>query len=245
MADVLVAEQPTDVVVGHDVLTSVAEQPPPDVDVPLLAPATHTHSTAIVDATTSPQAIAEQHGGSIMDDDEEDVDLLEARREKDRKRYSSMTPEARAAYNAHRRDLYHKQGESARKRRRERERERYHALEGDDRKSRNDRRAQLERDRYQKLSKEELAARNEKRRERAKQRKLKQANKKAKLPAAAPKAEAKGEGGVPNLPEMATVDQGMAHVDEAALAAEVAERVIAGTNLDEAMEDVSAPTVQI
>ena len=73
--------------------------------------------------------------------------------------------------NAHRRELYHKQGAAARKRCRERERERYYSLAGGSKKARNERRAKLERDRYNRLSKEELAIRNAKRRERAKQRK--------------------------------------------------------------------------
>lgn len=102
---------------------------------------------------------------------EDHGDLLQARREKDRKRYSSMSPQARASYNAHRRELYHKQGEAARKRRRERERERYHSLEGESKKDRNERRAKLERDRYNRLSKNDLASRNAKRRDRAKSRK--------------------------------------------------------------------------
>jgi len=207
----------------------------------------------------------------------EHVDLLEQRRQKDRKRYSAMTPEARASYNAHRRALYHKQGESARKRRRERERDRYHSLEGDAKKSRNERRAKLERDRYNRLSKGELASRNAKRRERAKQRKT-QAKQTAaahlaaqqlggedvplstmtipppKVPGGLHKSEAGHEGGeeggatLPNLPDMvgdalpeATVDVADAHAmaDASALAAEVAEQVIAGTNLDTAMDAVN------
>lgn len=107
----------------------------------------------------------------VPEDDEKHGNLLAARRMKDRRRYATMSPTQRAAYNAHRRNLYHKQGETARQRRRERERQRYHSLEGEDRKARNARRAKLERDRYQKLSKEELADRNRKRRERAKSRK--------------------------------------------------------------------------
>lgn len=106
----------------------------------------------------------------MLEDEKHDT-LLAARRLKDRKRYATMSAIQRAAYNAHRRELYHKQGETARKRRRERERNRYHSLEGDDKKDRNARRAQLERDRYNKLSKEELEQRNAKRRERAKLRK--------------------------------------------------------------------------
>lgn len=104
-------------------------------------------------------------------DGEQEDNLLAARRMKDRRRYATMSPTQRAAYNAHRRELYHKQGETARQRRRERERQRYHSLEGEERKARNARRAKLERDRYQKLSKDELAERNRKRRERAKARK--------------------------------------------------------------------------
>jgi len=106
-----------------------------------------------------------------LEDAEKHGHLLEARRMKDRRRYATMSPTQRASYNAHRRQLYHKQGETARQRRRERERQRYHSLEGEDQKDRNARRAKLERDRYQKLSKEELADRNRKRRERAKSRK--------------------------------------------------------------------------
>ena len=87
-----------------------------------------------------------------------------------------MTDSQRAAYNAHRRELYHKQGEAARKRRRERERSRYHSLEGEQKRDRNARRAKLERDRYNKLTKEELELRNARRRERAKQKKLAAAN---------------------------------------------------------------------
>ena len=104
-------------------------------------------------------------------EDENHDNLLEARRMKDRRRYATMSPTQRAAYNAHRRDLYHKQGETARHRRRERERQRYHSLQGEEQKARNDRRAKLERDRYQKLSKEDLANRNSKRRDRSKSRK--------------------------------------------------------------------------
>jgi len=107
-----------------------------------------------------------------MGGEKEHDDLLEQRRIKDRKRYAGMSDSQRAAYNAHRRELYHKQGEAARKRRRERERNRYHSLEGDHKKERNARRAKLERDRYNKLSKEDLELRNARRRERAKQKKL-------------------------------------------------------------------------
>ena len=169
-----------------------------------------------------------------------------------------MTPEARAAYNAHRRELYHKQGEAARKRRRERERDRYHALEGDAKKQRNERRARLERERYQKLSKEALAARNERRRNRAKQRKSQNKQATVAVIAAAPAdempaipppgLEVKTDGevseAVPTLPEVAMPDG----VDAAQLAAEVAEQVIAGANLDGAMEEAMAAaedTVQI
>lgn len=105
--------------------------------------------------------------------EKEHDDLLEQRRIKDRKRYAGMSETQREAYNAHRRELYHKQGDETRKRRRERERSRYHSLEGDAKKERNARRAKLERDRYNKLSKEELELRNARRRERSKQKKLK------------------------------------------------------------------------
>jgi len=209
-------------------------------------------------------------------------DLLEQRRQKDRKRYSAMTPEARASYNAHRRELYHKQGEAARKRRRERERDRYHSLEGESKKSRNERRAKLERDRYNRLSKEELAGRNAKRRDRAKARKMQAKSAPVLTPAEEAAAisatatipppthhigvarEVKAEmfhntgndGGMPHLAEdnmvvdtvldaplpEATVDVGDHHAmaDASALAAEVAEQVIAGTNLDGAMQGVAA-----
>ena len=79
--------------------------------------------------------------------------------------YLAMTPEARTAYNQHRRELYIRQGEAARKRKRDRER--YHSLEGDSKKQRNKRRVKLERDRYNKLQKDSLAERNTRRRERA------------------------------------------------------------------------------
>ena len=218
----------------------LADHPPPDAAPPGLAPPLPepSHVVAPTHASLSPLKVGEEHG-----------DLLEARREKDRRRYSAMSPEARAAYNAHRRDLYHKQGEAARKRRRERERDRYHSLEGDNKKSRNERRAQLERDRYNRLTKEELAERNAKRRERAKQRK------------GQGKAAMQGEGAVPMgetippppqlpgvpapLAEGAMAEASLADANaSAALAAEVAEQVIAGTDLVGAMEAVN-PTVQI
>jgi hypothetical protein len=94
-------------------------------------------------------------------------DLLAARRMKDRQRYATMTAEQRQAYNAKRREQYHRQSELSRQRRRERERARYHALQAEDAKMRNKRRAKLERERYQKLSPEELEAKNRRRRERA------------------------------------------------------------------------------
>ena len=185
--------------------------------------------------------------------DEDDGDLLEARRVKDRKRYSAMTPEARASYNAHRRELYHKQGEAARKRRRERERDRYHSLEGESKKQRNERRAKLERDRYNKLSKEELAARNERRRERAKTRKSLTKTGGAGGTATITSTEemATKTDMLPNLPEYNMDDvTDAAMADASALAAEVAEQVIANTNLDASSSAVQAlmeegPTVQI
>lgn len=154
------------------------------------------------------------------------MDLLQARRDKDRKRYSDMTQSQREHYNAHRRELYHKQGEESRKRRRERERDRYHALEGDEKKARNERRAGLERARYQKLTKEQLDARNAKRRERAKQRKLEAAQKAAEEAAAAgnsvlPTIPPPGEdiqvttedGGIPpNLPEASAEATDTVHI---------------------------------
>ena len=92
---------------------------------------------------------------------------LAARRLKDRQRYASMTPEQRQAYNAKRREQYHRQSENSRVKRRERERARYHSLTQPAAKERNARRARLERERYQRLSPEELEAKNRKRRERA------------------------------------------------------------------------------
>jgi hypothetical protein len=197
---------------------------------------------------------------------EEDPDLLEARRQKDRRRYSAMTPEARAAYNQHRRELYHRQGEAARKRRRERERERYHSLEGESKKQRNERRAKLERDRYNKLQKDALADRNARRRERAR---AKKGQGKAggggggavvSEAVALPPTAAEGGGVdvdldyVPHLADPETTAPGVdaAMADASALAAEVAERVIAGTGLDVAMEAADAvkmeeegPTIQV
>jgi hypothetical protein len=184
--------------------------------------------------------------GGGVEDIGEDGDLLEARRVKDRKRYSAMTPEARSSYNAHRRELYHKQGEAARKRRRERERDRYHSLEGENKKQRNERRAKLERDRYNKLDKEELAARNLRRRERAK------ARKSLTKTLAAGGSGATTTGGEEDVkiehPDYAMEDVAMA--DASALAAEVAEQVIANSNLDASSSVVQAlleegPTVQI
>jgi hypothetical protein len=198
--------------------------------------------------------------------EEEDPDLLEARRHKDRRRYSAMTPEARAAYNQHRRELYHRQGEAARKRRRERERERYHSLEGESKKLRNERRAKLERDRYNKLQKDALAERNARRRERARARKLQ-----GKAGGGGPvegAGNAAGDAvvGVPHLPDMddaviaaaavgddigsggepadsdvdvdVDVDVDIDIDVEAAIAR--AEQVIVGTDLDGAMEAVAA-----
>lgn len=156
------------------------------------------------------------------EDDEKHSNTLEARRMKDRRRYATMSPTQRAAYNAHRRELYHKQGESARQRRRERERQRYHSLEGDDRKKRNARRAKLERDRYQKLSKEELAERNRKRRERAKLRKSQP--KAAAVAQPMPVAAAVATSEVPALPETS--------LDDIAVAAQVADQVI-GNAMDD------------
>ena len=102
------------------------------------------------------------------EDDEEDKqtkryvpshsDQLAQRRQKDRQRYASMTPDQRQIYNAKRREQYHRQSETSRQRRRERERSRYHSLTQDAAKERNARRAKLERERYQRLSPEELEA---------------------------------------------------------------------------------------
>ncbi|KAK1739537.1 hypothetical protein QTG54_010080 [Skeletonema marinoi] len=169
-----------------------------------------------------------------MDDDMYDPDapederhdsLLAARRMKDRRRYATMSPTQRAAYNAHRRDLYHKQGETARHRRRERERQRYHSLEGEDQKARNARRAKLERDRYQKLSKDELGDRNRRRRERAKSRKTnaKRTESTQQMPVTAVM-----ETQVPTLP---ATGLGMS-----AVAAEVAEQVIVNVMNDDDLQ---------
>ena len=272
VAEVL-AEQPTDV--------SGALAPPPLPDGTHYAPPPQYHSYH--DSPHAVVAAARALSPSSLLEDGEDGELLEARREKDRKRYSAMTPEARAAYNAHRRELYHKQGEAARKRRRERERDRYHSLEGESKKQRNERRAKLERDRYNRLSRDELGMRNSKRRDRAKNRKSVAKQQMVHPPsimhqgpvvvqesgvgvlvdphhATIPPPQVGLDGGVPTLPGMphdptmsvhgeplaeATIDMHEAHhdhhhaaamADASALAAEVAEQVIAGTGLDGAME---------
>jgi len=158
-------------------------------------------------------------------EDETEDNILAARRMKDRRRYATMSPTQRAAYNAHRRDLYHKQGETARHRRRERERQRYHSLEGEDQKARNARRAKLERDRYQKLSKDELADRNRRRRERAKSRKTnaKRTESTQQMPVTAAM-----ETQVPTLPATG--------LDMSAVAAEVAEQVIVNVMNDDDLQ---------
>lgn len=168
-------------------------------------------------------------------EDENEDSLLAARRMKDRRRYATMSPTQRAAYNAHRRELYHKQGETARHRRRERERQRYHSLEGEDRKARNARRAKLERDRYQKLSKDELGDRNRRRRERAKSRKTnaKRTESTQQMPVAAAAAAAI-ETQVPTLPDTSLANP----VDMSAVAAEVAEQVIGNAMDDDAQVQV-------
>eukprot|EP00984_Skeletonema_dohrnii_P026313 scaffold15645_cov98-Skeletonema_dohrnii-CCMP3373.AAC.2 len=169
-------------------------------------------------------------------EDETEDNILAARRMKDRRRYATMSPTQRAAYNAHRRELYHKQGETARHRRRERERQRYHSLEGEDRKARNARRAKLERDRYQKLSKEELAERNRRRRERAKSRKTnakRTESTQQQMPVAAAAAAAI-ETQVPTLPDTSLANP----VDMSAVAAEVAEQVIGNAMDDDAQVQV-------
>jgi viroplasmin and RNaseH domain-containing protein len=94
-------------------------------------------------------------------------ELLALRREKDRVRYASMSTEQRHEYNQKRREQYHRQNEISRQKRRERERNRYHALDNETAKERNERRAKLERERYQKLAPEELEEKNRRRRERA------------------------------------------------------------------------------
>ena len=159
-------------------------------------------------------------------EDEKEDNILAARRMKDRRRYATMSPTQRAAYNAHRRELYHKQGETARHRRRERERQRYHSLEGEDRKARNARRAKLERDRYQKLSKEELAERNCRRRERAKSRKTNA--KRTESTQQQMPVTAAIETQVPTLPATG--------LDMSAVAAEVAEQVIVNVMNDDDLQ---------
>mmetsp|Transcript_15173 Transcript_15173/g.22869 ORF Transcript_15173/g.22869 Transcript_15173/m.22869 type:complete len:322 (+) Transcript_15173:75-1040(+) len=166
-------------------------------------------------------------------EDETEDNILAARRMKDRRRYATMSPTQRAAYNAHRRDLYHKQGETARHRRRERERQRYHSLEGEDQKARNARRAKLERDRYQKLSKDELADRNRRRRERAKSRKT-NAKRTESTQQQMPVAAAAIETQVPTLPDTSLANP----VDMSAVAAEVAEQVIGNAMDDDAQVQV-------
>mmetsp|Transcript_8359 Transcript_8359/g.12950 ORF Transcript_8359/g.12950 Transcript_8359/m.12950 type:complete len:209 (+) Transcript_8359:2-628(+) len=173
----------------------------------------------------------DMHDPDAPEDENEDS-LLAARRMKDRRRYATMSPTQRAAYNAHRRELYHKQGETARHRRRERERQRYHSLEGEDRKARNARRAKLERDRYQKLSKDELGDRNRRRRERAKSRKTnaKRTESTQQMPVAAAAIETQ----VPTLPDTSLANP----VDMSAVAAEVAEQVIGNAMDDDAQVQV-------
>mmetsp|Transcript_10671 Transcript_10671/g.17615 ORF Transcript_10671/g.17615 Transcript_10671/m.17615 type:complete len:322 (+) Transcript_10671:177-1142(+) len=178
-----------------------------------------------VPALPSPKLMNMEHDIPYDPDDQDgdkEDNLLAARRMKDRRRYATMSPTQRAAYNAHRRELYHKQGETARQRRRERERQRYHSLEGEDRKTRNARRAKLERDRYQKLSKEELADRNRKRRERAKARKTNAKRAESTQQQMPVVAAAAMEAQVPALPETSLDNP----VDMSAVAAEVAEQVI-------------------
>ena len=160
----------------------------------------------------------------------------------------TMSDEARKEYNAHRRELYRKQGEASRKRRRERERERYHSLEGDEKKRRNEHRARLERERYQKLSKEDLAKRNDKRRERAKQRKLKQSKERGleveSVPTIPPAAAAATEEttAVPSLPDVGMND----HNNDVDASAEVADQVIAGIEADGGVvAEEAAATVHI
>ena len=165
-----------------DVLAEAEQQPadedvPPPVGLPPPLPDTGLNDAGPGNYSASGTFLPSSHHDEY--DGEEPMDLLQARRDKDRKRYSDMTLSQREQYNSHRRELYHKQGDESRKRRRERERDRYHALEGSEKKSRNERRASLERARYQKLTKEQLDARNAKRRERAKQRKLEAAQKAA------------------------------------------------------------------
>ena len=92
---------------------------------------------------------------------------LANRRLRDRIRYASMSKDQRDTYNYRRREQYHRQTEVSRKKRRQRERERYHSLDPEAAKLRNERRALLERERYKKLTPQELATRNAKRRERA------------------------------------------------------------------------------
>ena len=157
------------------------------------------------------------------------------------------SPTQRAAYNAHRRELYHKQGEEARKRRRERERDRYNALEGERKAERNKKRAKLERDRYNRLSKEELAERNRKRRERARERKLAKARDEGVDGSGGGKKKkgaSKTEENVPGLPGMKMDEIAMDAMSDAVIAdavsaaAEVAEQVIASHDVTEVAMEV-------
>lgn len=115
---------------------------------------------------------------------------LAIRRVKDRNRYWSMSADERNAKNAKRREKYKHQrvmekeaeqapdGEGAnpdlfqqiinrKKIRRDKERERYHALDEEAKKVRNQKRAARERERYHALTPDEKAERNRRRRERA------------------------------------------------------------------------------
>lgn len=83
---------------------------------------------------------------------------ISARRESDRQIYSSMSRDERKAYNAKRRDQYHRQSHESRQKLRERERNRYHAgmvRSDSDVKDRNKRRAKLGRGQF---GREEVAA---------------------------------------------------------------------------------------
>ena len=114
-------------------------------------------STAAVEAAA--EAAIAVHGQTLPDpsvsggpDDTSHETHLANRRQKDRARYASMSPEQRQAYNSKRRQQYHKQSNNQRQKRRDRERERYHSVEDEDRRKRNQKRAEMERLRYKRLN---------------------------------------------------------------------------------------------
>ena len=66
------------------------------------------------------EAHRKAHPNSNHNNSSSHEDLLAARRLKDRQRYATMTPDQRQAYNAKRREQYHRQSDHSRQRRRER-----------------------------------------------------------------------------------------------------------------------------